>query len=148
MLYCKVVYIHFLDQRMINWTMIFIHFIDGTMIDCKKNSNDFISFGVYSLEIYSFSISWIFWVEQHLSTPFLKPIKPLRQEKFSRMGGLTAQTSSVMNEAFFSKLRNNNTIDKNFKVCQSLRSNRLVEQQALKKLQIKSVSASGWENYK
>ena len=79
---------------------------------------------------------------------FLKAYKAIETRKIFPYGDLTAQTSTVMNEAFFSQLRNNNTIDKNFKVCQSLRSNRLDEQQALKKLQIKSVPASGWENYK
>ena len=51
-------------------------------------------------------------------------------------------------EAFFSKLRNNNPLDIDFKDYQKLRSNGLDEQQALKKLQIKSVPASGWVNYK
>ena len=51
-------------------------------------------------------------------------------------------------EVFFSKLRNNNSFDKDFKDYQNLKSSGLDEQQALKKLQIKSVPASGWDNYK
>ena len=51
-------------------------------------------------------------------------------------------------EAFFSKMRNNNPLDKDFKDYQNLKSSGLDEQQALKKLQIKSVPASGWDNYK
>ena len=51
-------------------------------------------------------------------------------------------------EAFFSKLRNNNPLDKDFKDYQNLKSSGLDEQQALKKLQIRSVPASGWDNYK
>ena len=51
-------------------------------------------------------------------------------------------------EAFFSKLRNNNPLDKDFKDYQNLKSSGLDEQKALKKLQIKSVPASGWDNYK
>ena len=51
-------------------------------------------------------------------------------------------------EVLFSKLRNNNPLDKNYKDYQNLRSSRLDEQQAVKKLQTKSVPASGWENYK
>ena len=46
-------------------------------------------------------------------------------------------------EAFFSKLRNNNTLDKDSKDCQNLRSSGLDEQPALKKLQFKTVSAAG-----
>ena len=51
-------------------------------------------------------------------------------------------------EAFFSRLRNNNPLDKDFKDYQNLKSSGLDEQQELKKLQIKSVPASGWDNYK
>ena len=51
-------------------------------------------------------------------------------------------------EAFFSKLRNNNPFDKDFKDYQNLKTSGLDEQHALKKLQIKSVSASAWANYK
>ena len=51
-------------------------------------------------------------------------------------------------EAFFSKLRNINPLDKDFKDCQKLRSSESDEQQSLMKLQIKSVPASGWNNYK
>ena len=40
-------------------------------------------------------------------------------------------------EAFFSKLRNNNPLDKDFKDYQKMRSSECDEQQALKKLQIK-----------
>ena len=50
-------------------------------------------------------------------------------------------------EAFFSKLRNNNPLEKDFEVYQKLRSSGLDEQRALKKLQIKSVPAYGWDNY-
>ena len=46
-------------------------------------------------------------------------------------------------EAFFSKLRNTNPLDKDFKDYQNLKSSGLDEQQALNKLQIKSVPASG-----
>ena len=49
-------------------------------------------------------------------------------------------------EAFFSKLRNNNPLDKDFKDFQNLESSGLDGQQALKKLQIKSALASGWDN--
>ena len=45
-------------------------------------------------------------------------------------------------------MRNNNPLDKDFKDYQNLKSSGLDEQQALKKLQIKSVPASGWDNYK
>ena len=51
-------------------------------------------------------------------------------------------------EAFFSKLRNNNPLDKDFQDYQKLRSSGLDKQKVLKKLQIKSVPATGWENYK
>ena len=51
-------------------------------------------------------------------------------------------------EAFFSKLRNNNPLDKDFKDYQKLCSTGLDDQQVLKKLQIKSVPAFGWVNYK
>ena len=51
-------------------------------------------------------------------------------------------------EAFFSKLRNNNPLDKDFQDYQKLRSSGLDKQKVLKKLQIRSVPATGWENYK
>ena len=51
-------------------------------------------------------------------------------------------------EAFFSKLRNNNSLDKDFKDYQKLSSTGLDDQQVLKKLQIKSAPAFGWVNYK
>ena len=50
-------------------------------------------------------------------------------------------------EAFFSKLRNNNPLDKDFTDYEKLRKSGLDEQQALKKLQIKSVPPSGLDNY-
>ena len=51
-------------------------------------------------------------------------------------------------EAFFSKLRNNNPLDKDFQDYQKLRSSGLDKQKVLKKLQMRSVPANGWENYK
>ena len=50
-------------------------------------------------------------------------------------------------EAFFSKLRNNNPLDKAFIGYEKLRKSGLVEEQALKKLQIKTVPPSGLHNY-
>ena len=50
-------------------------------------------------------------------------------------------------EAFFSKLRNNNPLDKNFTDYEKLKKSGLDEQQALKKLQIKTVPPSGLYNY-
>ena len=50
-------------------------------------------------------------------------------------------------EAFFSKLRNNNPLDKDFIDYEELRKSRLDEQQVLKKLQIKTVPPSGLDNY-
>ena len=51
-------------------------------------------------------------------------------------------------ESFFSKMRNNNSLDKDFEDYQKVRSSGHDEQQVLKKLQINSVPASGWANYK
>ena len=50
-------------------------------------------------------------------------------------------------EAFFSKIRNNNPLDKDFNDYEKLRKSGLDEQQALKKLQIKTVPPSGLDNY-
>ena len=50
-------------------------------------------------------------------------------------------------EAFFSKLRNNNPLDKDFIDYEKLRKSGFEEQQALKKLQIKTVPSSGLDNY-
>ena len=50
-------------------------------------------------------------------------------------------------EAFFSKLRNNNPLDKDFIDYEKLRKSGLDEQQTLKKLQIKTVPPSGLDNY-
>ena len=46
-------------------------------------------------------------------------------------------------EAFFSKLRNNNPLDEDFLDYEKLRKSGFDEQQALKKLQIKTVPSSG-----
>ena len=50
-------------------------------------------------------------------------------------------------EDFFSKLRNNNPLDKDFLDYEKLRKSGLDEEQALKKLQIKTVPPSGFNNY-
>ena len=50
-------------------------------------------------------------------------------------------------EAFFSKLRNNNPLEKDFIDYEKLRKSGFGEQQALKKLQIKTVPPSGLDNY-
>ena len=50
-------------------------------------------------------------------------------------------------EAFFSKLRNNNPLDNDFIDYEKLRKSGFDEQQALKKLQIKTVPSSGLDNY-
>ena len=48
---------------------------------------------------------------------------------------------------FFSKLRKNNPLDKDFLDYDKLRKSMLDEQQALKKLQVKTVPQSGWDSY-
>ena len=50
-------------------------------------------------------------------------------------------------EAFFSKLRNKSPLDKDFIDYEKLRKSGFEEQQALKKLQIKTVPSSGLDNY-
>ena len=50
-------------------------------------------------------------------------------------------------EAFFSKLRNNNPLDKEFIHYEKLRKSRFDEQQPFKKLQIKTVPPFGLDNY-
>ena len=50
-------------------------------------------------------------------------------------------------EVFFSKLRNNNPLDKDFIDYEKLRKSEFDEEQALKKLQIKTVPPSGLDNY-
>ena len=50
-------------------------------------------------------------------------------------------------EAFFNKLKNNNPLDKNFIDFEKLRKSGLDDQQAPKKLQIKSLPLSGLDNY-
>ena len=50
-------------------------------------------------------------------------------------------------EAFFSKVRNNNPLNKDFIDYEKLRKSGFDEQQALKKLQIKTVPPSGLDNY-
>ena len=51
-------------------------------------------------------------------------------------------------EAFIRKRRYNNAHDKDFKDYQNSGSSELDEQQALKKLQVKTVPAFRWDNYK
>ena len=50
-------------------------------------------------------------------------------------------------EAFFSKLRNNNPLNKDFIDYEKLRKSGLDEQEVLKKLQFKTVPPSGLDNY-
>ena len=50
-------------------------------------------------------------------------------------------------EAFFSELRNNNALEKDFIDYEKLRKSEFDEQQALKKLQIKTGPPSGLDNY-
>ena len=50
-------------------------------------------------------------------------------------------------EAFFSELRNNNSLEKDFIDYEKLRKSGFDEQQALKKLQIKTVTPSELDNY-
>ena len=50
-------------------------------------------------------------------------------------------------EAFFSKLKNNNPLDKDFTDYEKLKKSGLDKQQALKKLQAKTVPPSGLDNY-
>ena len=50
-------------------------------------------------------------------------------------------------EVFFSKLRNNNPLDKDFIDYEKLRKSEFDKEQALKKLQIKTVPPSGLDNY-
>ena len=50
-------------------------------------------------------------------------------------------------EAFFSKLRNNKPLDKDFFDYEKLRKSGLDEQQALKKHQIKTIPPCGLDNY-
>ena len=61
-----------------------------------------------------------------------------RQNSFSRIVNIGI---------FFSKLRNNNPLDKDFIDYGKLRKSGLDEQQALKKLQIKAVPPSGSDNH-
>ena len=78
----------------------------------------------------------------NLYTPFLKPIKQGRQngfllyESFDSAHKLKYQKLPPY-EAFFSKLRNNNPLDNDFRDYQKLGSSELDEQQALMKLQVK-----------
>ena len=69
------------------------------------------------------------------------------------MKGLTVPTNSRMKnylktKHFFTKLRSNNLLDKDFKDYQNLRWSGLDEQRALEKNQIKTVPASEWDLYK
>ena len=50
-------------------------------------------------------------------------------------------------EAFFSKIRNNNPLDKDFIDYEKIRKSGFDEQQRLKKLQIKTAPPSGLDNY-
>ena len=50
-------------------------------------------------------------------------------------------------EAFFSKFRNNNSLDKDFTDYEKLRKSGLDEKQALKKLQVRTVAPSRLDNY-
>ena len=50
-------------------------------------------------------------------------------------------------EAFFRKLKNNNPLDKDFTDYEKLKKSGLDKQQALKKLQAKTVPPSGLDNY-
>ena len=68
------------------------------------------------------------------------------------MSGFITQTNLIFPtlppyEAIFSKLRNNNHLDKDFIDYEKLRKSVLHEQQAAKKFQIKTIPPSGLDNY-
>ena len=84
---------------------------------------------------------------------FLKAYKANETKNFSPRSGLTTQKSLIipkgrrMKPSFFSELRNNNPLEKDFKDYEKLRKSRLDEQHALKKLQVQTVPPSGLDNY-
>ena len=78
---------------------------------------------------------------------FLKACKISETKNSPPTSGLTTQTNLISQIAtvwkFFSKLRNNNPVDKEIKYHEKLIKSRLDEQQPLKKLQIKTLLPSG-----
>ena len=113
-----------------------------------KKASDFISFkfgDVQFLDIIKFLGGKLLW------TPFSKPIKLAKRKESFPMSGLNPDKLDFPElppyEAFFSKLRNNNPLDKDFIDYEKLRTSGFDEQKALKKLQIKHVPPSGLDNY-
>ena len=79
-------------------------------------------------------------------------LKASKTKGFFPMSGLITRTHLIFPEllpyeTFFSKLRNNNPLDKDFVDYEKLKTSGLDEQQALKKLEIKTVHPSGLDNY-
>ena len=82
---------------------------------------------------------------------FLKAYKASETNVFSLTNDLTVQTSltvrKCLQEAFFSKLRNHNPLEKHFNDYQKLVNGGLDQQSVLKKLRIQSVPPPGFKNY-
>ena len=115
-----------------------------------KKANDFISFKFGEIQFLDFMK--ILSGATSLDS-FLKAYKASETMCFSLVIGMSAPKSSrtknyLHAKSFSVKLRNSTPLDKDFMDYQNLRSSGLDEQQALKKHPIKSVPASGWDNYK
>ena len=85
-----------------------------------------------SLETYKFSTSWNFWVEQYLWRDVGKEIKKVLPLWVVWQCEQAREWRITSYEAFFSKLRNNDPLDRDFKDYQKLRSSGLDEQKVLK----------------
>ena len=89
---------------------------------------------------------------QLLSTPFSKPKKLTKRKTFFPYEWFDNPEKLEFPElppyeAFLSKLRNNNPLDKDFVDYEKMRKSGLEKQQALEKLQIKTAPPSGLDNY-
>ena len=115
-----------------------------------RKANDFISFKFEDIQF--LDIMKFLGGATSLDS-FLKAYKTSETGGFSPYdwfdsANMLANEELSQHETFFNKLRNNNLLDKDTKGYQKLRSSVIGGQQVLKKLQIKSVLATGWYNYK
>ena len=114
-----------------------------------KKANDFISFKFGDVQF--LDIMNVLGGATTLDS-FLKTYKASKTERFFRYEWFEHPDKLDFPElppyeAFFSKLRNDNPLDKDFIDYEKLRKSGLDEQQPLKKFQIKTIPLSGLNNY-
>ena len=101
--------------------------------------------------MFCFLILWTFSVEQQALTRFLKLTKQQKLKASLRMNGSSVKKRWISEfppyDAFFSKLRNVNPLEKDYSDYQKMLSCGLKTEEALSKMKLSKPQPSGEENY-